>query len=149
MKYCRFHALLLPLCLSLIASCTVFAPPYKAEADVQVSKAYEQITEITACIDLGLCATTKSFKGKEENYTKAISALKSAYLIVASWKSNNPDLPATEANTTLLEIVKGCESAIVTLADLHKSVGLIAGSGVSQPVDIQCDQAVRAIRANK
>lgn len=133
----------------LVSGCAIFAPPYKQEADTQISNAYQQISEITACIDLGLCATADSFKEKETNYTKAISSLKSAYLIASNWQASRKNLPATEANEYLLEIVKGCETSLVNLSELHKTAGIPAGIGAAQPVDISCDQAVRAIRANK
>ncbi|MVO17391.1 hypothetical protein [Parasedimentitalea huanghaiensis] len=137
------------ICVLFMAGCSIFAPPYKKEADTLISKAYENVTKITACVDLGLCAQPNSFSNKEENYTQAISSLKSSYLIIASWEPSSSNSPAMEANQLLLEMIKGCETAVINLSNLHRSSGLISGAGVAQPVDIQCDQAVRAVRAMK
>ena len=111
--------------------------------------AYASVSEITACADLGLCANPSSFAEKEASYTNAISQLKAAKLVVSSWAPIKRGVPAEQANENLIEIIEGCQGAVVAMSELHRNAGLVSGAGVTQPVDTQCDQAVRAVRAMK
>lgn len=130
---------------AFLCACSPFAPPYQAEADASASRSFEATSEILARVELGQYETPRSYPAAIDDYVKAISAMETARLLVSSAPADAA--PAEAAKDAQLQVVDACLANIKTLADMHKSLGLVPGSGVTQPVRVTCDQAVRTIQA--
>lgn len=132
---------------AFFTGCSVFAPPYLAGAERSMASAYSSVSEITACVDLGLCATPASFTAKEGNYINAIAGMKTAETTVSNWKPPFESAPSSKSKKLLLELIDGCRSQLISLSNIHRQSGVPAGAGLTQPVDVACNQALRATQA--
>ncbi|MEM1361564.1 MAG: hypothetical protein AAGF94_07580 [Pseudomonadota bacterium] len=139
--------LLIFLAFTSLGGCSVFAPPYLPEAEKSMASAYTSISQITACVDLGLCATPASFTAKESDYISAIAGMKTAETIVSNWNPPFDNAPSSKSKKLLLELIDGCRMQLVSLSDIHRKNGVPAGVGLTQPVDVSCNQALRATQA--
>lgn len=136
----------------LLGACSTFdwfAPPYDAELDKSVMESHKAVSEITACIDMGLCADVASFEQREQIYTKAVAGLKTARLRAETWEPPRRSATGAEAKTLLIEMIDGCQAQLMELGERHRKNGVPQNAGFTQPVDTACDQALRAVQALK
>ncbi|MEE4279409.1 MAG: hypothetical protein V2I82_13155 [Halieaceae bacterium] len=139
---------ILAIAVALTACSTnLIVPAYDARLDTAVSSAHTAAAKITACIDLGLCATAESFAEQEANYIEAIANLKTAGLIAGSLPASNDTARASRED--LVSFVDGCREQLVSLAQLHLAGQTKPELGMTQSVDVSCDQALRAAQAMK
>ena len=130
---------------ALLSGCAAFAPPYQAEADRMATESFAATSELLAKAELGEFVTPQSYPPAVDTYAKAISGMETARLLAST--GGTATEAAETAKATQLAVIDACLANIKSLAGLHRSGGLIPGTGATQPVRVACDQAVRAIQA--
>jgi hypothetical protein len=130
-----------------LAGCALFAPPYDATLDQKTMAAYEGVARLAAQAELGLYADKASYPGALNSYADiqaglAVAAIRAAAAPVAG-------KPAIAARDATVGFLKGCSAQVSGLATLHKTYGVVPGTGATAAMMISCDQAAKAVGALK
>lgn len=140
--------LILYLALGILPSCAVFAPRYDADLDAQAETAYLGVQRLLAGIHIGEFADRTSFLDARSRYADVIASLALAEQRAKSLPVSGRGT-GNRARDNLAALFADCRAQIVSMASIHRRVGLTSALGVSAPVSTSCDAAARAARALK
>jgi hypothetical protein len=132
---------------AILAGCSVsrIVPAYDHNLADALARAHTDVFRITACVELGLCASAESFVEQRENYIGAMSSLGTARALAGNLDA--PSETARGARDELESFIVGCAAQLQALAGLHRAGRALPGIGLTQPVETACDQALRAAQA--
>lgn len=137
--------ILAPL-LFLVAGCAVFAPRYDAQLDTQASASYLNVARLLAGVELGEFADPASYAEARPRYADVLATLTLAQQRAASLPAPSGG-SADRARDDMASLFADCRAQIVSMASIHRRVGLTVEMGVIAPVNTSCDAAARAARA--
>jgi hypothetical protein len=137
-------AILAPL-LCLLAACAVFAPRYDTQLDTQASASYLNVARLLAGVELGEFADPASYAEARPRYADVLATLTLAQQRAASLPASGGS--ADRARDDMASLFADCRAQIVSMASIHRRVGLTVEMGVIAPVNTSCDAAARAARA--
>ena len=142
-----FRTALVGVMALALSSCAVFAPPYDATLDQKTTAAYEGVAKLAAEAEMGLYQDKATYTGKIETYADIQAALAVAAIRAGSAPAGGK--PAVHARDLTVVFIKGCSSQVAGLATLHKTFGVVPGTGATTAMMISCDQAAKAVGAMK
>jgi hypothetical protein len=130
-----------------LASCALFAPPYDATLDQKTTAAYESVAKLAAQAEMGLYQDKATYAGTVDAYANIQGALAVAAVRAAS--APVAGKPAETARDATVGFIKGCGAQVSGLATLHKTYGVVPGTGATTAMMVSCDQAAKAVGAMK
>jgi hypothetical protein len=145
MRVARTFALSLVLAL-FVGGCALFAPAYDETLDQKSTSAYENVVKLLARVELGAFTDPDSYAEAEEDYATVLAELAVARLRADTLPVSNHGT-AAEARSLLSTFIQNCATQVQELAAIHRSSGVQPQSGITQPIQVTCDQAARAARA--
>lgn len=130
----------------LQTGCAFFAPRYDANLDNEVSSSYVGVARLLAGVELGEFASKSSYADASSRYADVV-----AQLALAEQRARSLPIAgkgtAARARTALASLIADCRAQVVSLAGLHRRVGLRPEMGVTAAVATSCDAAARGARA--
>ena len=132
----------------LAMGCDVLAPAYDPDADRRMLGAYQEISGILAQADLGALSKPSSYPAEIPTYASIISQLETAKLSLGG-ASAKPGSAAARSQDALISVVNGCITEVKSLAGFHQASGIIPNAGITTPVRVACDAAVKAAQARR
>ncbi|MBC7667300.1 MAG: hypothetical protein H7236_02325 [Gemmatimonadaceae bacterium] len=142
-----FRTALVGCAALVLASCAVFAPPYDATLDQKTTTAYEGVARLAAEAEMGLYQDKATYTGKIGTYADIQAALAVAAIRAGSAPVGGK--PAGQARDLTVSFLKGCSGQVSGLATLHKTFGIVTGTGATTAMMVSCDQAAKAVGAMK
>ena len=134
------------LSAATLAGCAVFAPAYDPTLATETNTAYQGVSQILASADLGAYSDPSSYTAAQSQYVNATSALS-----IAAMRAGSETVAArgtgSKARDLLVQQIQGCRSQVLALAAIHQRSGIKPGTGMTQPVQVSCDEAARAVGA--
>ena len=130
----------------MLSACAVFAPAYDQTLATETNAAYQGVSQILASADLGAYSDPASYSGAQAQYVSTTSALSIAAMRAGS-ETVAPRGTGAKARDLLVQQIEGCRSQVLALAAIHQRSGLKPGTGMTQPVQVSCDEAARAVSA--
>jgi hypothetical protein len=132
----------------LLSACAVFAPTYDPGLDQSTNAAYAGVSQILANADLGAYTDPASYATAQSQYVSTTSALSIAAMRAGSEPVASKGT-GSKARDLLVGLIQGCRAQVLSLAAIHQRSGLKPGTGITQPVQVACDEAARAVGATK
>lgn len=130
-----------------LGACALFAPPYDATLDQKTTAAYESVAKLAAQAEMGLYQDKATYAGAVDTYATIQGALAVAAVRAAS--APTAGKRAEAARDATVGFVKGCSAQVAGLATLHRTYGLVPGTGATTAMMVSCDQAAKAVGAMK
>jgi hypothetical protein len=132
----------------IVSGCSTFAPTYIKDADSKATVGYEELSVLLAKADLGAFEARSSYAEQVDKYAGVVSKFMVARLAFAQ-SGGGAGITRAEAATTLDALIGNCIQLVELLASEHEAAGIVPRTGATQPVQVGCDAAVKAIRATK
>lgn len=130
-----------------LSACALFAPPYDATLDEKTTSAYESVAKLAAQAEMGLYQDKATYAGTVDTYATIQGAL--AVVAVRAASAPVAGKRAEQARDMTVGFIKGCSAQVSGLATLHKTYGVVPGTGATQAMMVSCDQAAKAVGAMK
>ena len=134
------------LAAALQSGCALFAPRYDAELDSQAATSYLGVARLLAGVELGEFASPGSYVEARSRYADVVAALAAAEQHARSLPVASRGT-APRARAALASLIADCRAQVVSLAGIHRRVGLRPDMGVTSAVNTSCDAAARGARA--
>ncbi|SFJ41660.1 hypothetical protein [Caulobacter sp. UNC279MFTsu5.1] len=131
----------------ILSACALFAPPYDATLDQKTTAAYESVAKLAAQAEMGLYQDKATYPGAVDTYATIQGAL--AVVAVRAASAPVAGRRAEDARGATVGFIKGCSAQVSGLATLHRTYGLVPGTGATTAMMISCDQAAKAVGAMK
>jgi len=131
----------------VLSACALFAPPYDATLDQKTTSAYESVAKLAAQAEMGLYQDKATYPGAVDTYATIQGAL--AVVAVRAASAPVAGKRAEDARDQTVGFIKGCSAQVSGLAALHKTYGVVPGTGATTAMMVSCDQAAKAVGAMK
>lgn len=143
-----FHRSTLIAALLSVSGCSAFAPAYVRDADTKATSGYEELSVLLAKAELGAFEDNSSYADQVDEYASVVSKFAVAKLAFAKSGTGSGVTRAAAANSLDI-LITNCISLVEGLADEHELAGIVPKTGTTQPAQVGCDAAVKAIRATQ
>ena len=130
-----------------LSGCAVFAPAYDATLDQKTTAAYESAARLAAKAEMGAYQDKATYPGAVDTYATIQGAL--AVVAVRAASAPVAGKRAEDARDQTVGFIKGCNAQVSGLAALHKTYGVVPGTGATTAMMVSCDQAAKAVGAMK
>jgi hypothetical protein len=131
----------------VLSACALFAPPYDATLDQKTTSAYESVAKLAAQAEMGLYQDKTTYPSAVDTYATIQGAL--AVVAVRAASAPVAGKRAADARDQTVGFIKGCSAQVSGLATLHKTYGVVPGTGATTAMMVSCDQAAKAVGAMK